>query len=144
VTIANLRTGAQSAPVAGAPAKFDLVLDFGVSPAFAMRHPPQGYFHAPSDEAGFAAVAAELREAVGEFEKPKYFNYRENICAHSRSEIQGCNACIEICSTGAIRADGDHVAVDPHLCMGCGACATVCPSGAMGTSIRGPTIAARR
>ncbi|HET9651146.1 MAG TPA: 4Fe-4S binding protein, partial [Usitatibacter sp.] len=27
---------------------------------------------------------------------------------------------------------GDHVKVDPHLCMGCGACATVCPSGAMG------------
>ena len=31
----------------------------------------------------------------------------------------------------AIRADGDHVKVEPHLCMGCGACATVCPSGAM-------------
>jgi ferredoxin len=36
-----------------------------------------------------------------------------------------------VCSTAAIRADGDHVFVEPHLCMGCGACATVCPSGAM-------------
>jgi ferredoxin len=45
--------------------------------------------------------------------------------------VAGCNACIEICSTQAISADGDHVKVDPHLCMGCGACSTVCPSGAM-------------
>jgi ferredoxin len=36
-----------------------------------------------------------------------------------------------VCSTNAIRADGDHVKVDPHLCAGCGGCATVCPSGAM-------------
>ena len=43
----------------------------------------------------------------------------------------GCNQCIDVCSTGAIRADGDHVRVEPHLCMGCGGCATVCPSGAM-------------
>src|SRR6267143_1335945 len=35
------------------------------------------------------------------------------------------------CPTGAIRADGDHVRVEPHLCAGCGGCATVCPSGAM-------------
>src|SRR5207248_2983501 len=56
----------------------------------------------------------------------------ENICAHSRSEITGCSRCIDVCSTQAIAPDGDHVKVDPHLCMGCGACATVCPSGAMG------------
>jgi len=36
-----------------------------------------------------------------------------------------------VCSSGAIRADGDHVKVEPHLCAGCGGCATVCPSGAM-------------
>ncbi len=68
---------------------------------------------------------------TGEFEKPKFFVYRENICAHSRAEITGCTKCIDICSTAAISADGDHVKVEPHLCMGCGACASVCPSGAM-------------
>jgi ferredoxin len=117
---------------AGTPAKFDLVLDFGAQPAFSMRMPPQGYFRVADDDAELARTLEELRGAVGEFEKPRYFAYRENLCAHSRSQIEGCNACIEICSTGAIRADGDHVKVDPHLCMGCGTCATVCPSGAMG------------
>jgi len=130
--IVALRTPDAAAPAkAPTPARFDLVLDFATSPAFAIRMPPQGYFHAKDDAAAARAVA-ELRDAVGEFEKPRYFHYREDLCAHSRSEIAGCNACIEICSTQAIRSDGDHVAVDPHLCMGCGACATVCPSGAMG------------
>src|SRR5258708_28956281 len=96
-----------------------------------MRQPPQGYFAAPGQAAALERVLEELRESVGEFEKPRYFAYRENLCAHSRSEIVGCNACIEICSTRAITSDGDRVKVDPHLCMGCGACATVCPSGAM-------------
>jgi ferredoxin len=68
---------------------------------------------------------------VGEFEKPKYFNYKASICAHSRSQKAGCNRCLDVCSTAAISADGDHVKVEPHLCMGCGACATECPSGAM-------------
>ena len=130
-TIANLDTGAGPA-AKPAEAKFDLVLDFSESPLLGMRQPPQGYFPAPGDAPALDGVLAEMREAVGEFEKPRFFAYRENICAHSRSDITGCNACIEICSTQAISPDGDHVKVDPHLCMGCGACATVCPSGAMG------------
>jgi len=131
-TLASLRMS-DAAPSAGPiPAKFDLVLDFSAAPLFAMRQPPQGYFRAPADDAALERVFDELRESVGEFEKPRYFAYRENICAHSRSQVQGCNACIEICSTEAILSDGDHVKVDPHLCMGCGACSTVCPSGAMG------------
>jgi ferredoxin len=123
------------------PAKFDLVLDFSSPPLFAMRQPPQGYHAAPADDGSLAQVMDEMRESVGEFEKPRFFAYRENICAHSRSEITGCSACIDICSTQAISPDGDHVKVDPHLCMGCGACATVCPSGAM--SYQYPRIADR-
>jgi ferredoxin len=123
------------------PAKFDLVLDFSSPPLLAMRQPPQGYHAAPADEGSLAQVLDELRDAVGEFEKPRYFSYRENICAHSRSEITGCSRCIDVCSTRAIAPDGDHVKVDPHLCMGCGACATVCPSGAM--SYQFPRVADR-
>ena len=140
VVLSDLATadGAARAPT---PAKFDLVLDFRAEPLFTVRFPPQGYFRAPGDDDALAAMLPELREAVGEFEKPRYFNYRENICAHSRSEVQGCNACIEVCSTGAISSDGDRVKVDPHLCMGCGTCATVCPSGAM--SYQYPRVAER-
>ncbi|MEO5695270.1 MAG: 4Fe-4S binding protein [Usitatibacter sp.] len=131
-SIAGLRAPGQLASAQPVPAKFDLVLDFSRVPLFGMRQPPQGYFIAPSDEGALEAVLAELRESVGEFDKPRFFTYRENICAHSRSAVEGCSACIEICSTQAISPAGDKVKVDPHLCMGCGACATVCPSGAMG------------
>ncbi|HET7729710.1 MAG TPA: 4Fe-4S binding protein [Usitatibacter sp.] len=131
VAISGLRTPEGAVGASQAPAKFDLVLDFSAQPLFAMRQPPQGYFAAPADDALLQGTLAEMRDAVGEFEKPRYFAYRENICAHSRSGVSGCNACIDICSTAAISPDGDHVKVDPHLCMGCGACATVCPSGAM-------------
>jgi ferredoxin len=140
-TIAGLDSGDGTRRDAAVPARFDLVLDFSANPLFGMRQPPQGYFAAPGDEEGLRAVEAELRASIGEFEKPRFFAYRENLCAHSRSEITGCNACIEICSTQAISSDGNHVKVDPHLCMGCGACSTVCPSGAMGYQY--PTVSDR-
>jgi len=111
--------------------RFDLVLDLGREPFFRMHQPPQGYWSPGADPLAQAGIVAEIASAVGEFEKPKFFEYKASICAHSRSRQPGCNQCIDICSTQAIRADGDHVLVEPHLCMGCGACATVCPSGAM-------------
>jgi ferredoxin len=111
--------------------RFDLVLDLQREPALRMHQPPQGYFAPGADALAQAAAVAEVAAMTGEFEKPKYFSYKASICAHSRSEKPGCNQCIDVCSTAAIRADGDHVFVEPHLCMGCGACATVCPSGAM-------------
>jgi ferredoxin len=110
--------------------KFDLVLDLGSPPRFTMFHPPQGYY-APRDEKAVQAALDEIMEAVGEYEKPKYFLYDGKICAHGRANVHGCDRCIEVCSTQAIESDGDGVHVEPHLCMGCGACATVCPSGAM-------------
>ena len=110
---------------------FDLVLDLNPEVAFAMHQPPQGYWHPGPGAAAQAQTIVDLLGAVGAFEKPKYFNYKASICAHSRSQQPGCNQCIDVCSTAAIRADGDHVLVEPHLCMGCGACTTVCPSGAL-------------
>jgi len=111
-------------------ARFDLILDLGQQPYFKMHQPPQGYF-VPSNGTALNDVLAEMAEAVGEFEKPKFFLLDTKVCAHSRSRLDGCNRCLEICSTEAIRSNGDHVHVEPHLCMGCGACASVCPSGAM-------------
>ena len=110
---------------------FDLVLDLSREPLLKLHQPPQGYLAPGDDPVEQALAVAELAGMVGEFEKPKFFKYDAKICAHGRSEKTGCNQCIDICSTLAIRADGNHVKVEPHLCMGCGACATVCPSGAM-------------
>jgi len=111
--------------------RFDLVLDLGAERAINLKQPPQGYLAPGCDPLAQALAAAQLAQLVGEFEKPKFFAYNAKICAHSRSAKIGCNNCIDTCSTGAISADGDHVKVEPHLCMGCGGCATVCPSGAM-------------
>jgi ferredoxin len=111
--------------------RFDMVLDLSREPAVKTAQPPQGYLAPGGDPLEQALAASQLAQMVGEFEKPKFFAYNEKICAHSRSSKVGCNQCIDVCSTGAIVPDGDHVKVDPHLCMGCGGCATVCPSGAM-------------
>jgi ferredoxin len=113
--------------------RFDLVLDLTPEPLFRMSEPPQGYFAPGADPLEQSLAASRLRELVGEFEKPRFFVYNERICAHSRSEIVGCTACVDVCSTAAISSDAanNRVQVDPHLCMGCGGCATVCPTGAM-------------
>ncbi len=111
--------------------RFDMVLDLNRTPWFRMHQPPQGYFAPGADPIAQGRAAAELVVMTGEFEKPRYFAYKASICAHSRSKQTGCTQCIDVCSTAAIVPDGDHVKVEPHLCMGCGACATVCPSGAM-------------
>ncbi len=113
--------------------RFDMVFDLSATPLVRTSQPPQGYAAPGRDPLAQALAAAQLVQWVGEFEKPKYFAYREKICAHSRSEITGCTQCIDVCSTGAIASDRDNnrVVVEPHLCMGCGGCATVCPSGAM-------------
>jgi ferredoxin len=113
--------------------RFDLVLDLLSRPLIALHQPPQGYRAPGADPLEQALAAAELVQMTGAFEKPKFFVYKEKICAHARSGITGCTQCIDVCSTGAITAvtKENRVEVEPHLCIGCGACATVCPSGAM-------------
>lgn len=111
--------------------RFDLVLDLSPEALIRLPHPPQGYF-APGREAlAQARAVTELLALVGEFEKPKFFHYKASVCAHGRNRITGCTACIDVCSTGAIRSAGDKIEIEPHLCMGCGGCAVVCPSGAV-------------
>ncbi|MCC7328182.1 MAG: 4Fe-4S binding protein [Burkholderiales bacterium] len=111
--------------------RFDLVLDLHRSAWFRQHQPPQGYFGAGADPVVQAKAVTELANLTGEFEKPKFVHYKASLCAHSRSQKTGCTQCIDVCSTLAIRADGDGVFVETHLCAGCGACTTVCPSGAL-------------
>ncbi|HEX6362121.1 MAG TPA: 4Fe-4S dicluster domain-containing protein [Albitalea sp.] len=126
---------------------FDAVLDLGATPVLQMHQPPQGYFRPGADERKLVAAVLELRELVGEFEKPKFFHYKQKLCAHSRNERVGCDACIEVCSARAIRSDATGtggVVVEPHLCVGCGACTTVCPSGALTYATPSPDHLGRR
>src|SRR2546428_7176214 len=112
--------------------RFDMVLDFSAQPLIRTAQPPQGYLAPGADPLEQALAAGQLGQMVGEVEKPRFFAYNEKICAHSRSSKGGCNQCLDVCSTGAIAPDGDHVKVDPHLCMGCGGCAAVRPHGGVG------------
>jgi ferredoxin len=122
----------QAAGEAAQQGTFDLVLDLSASPLITSHQHPHGYYAPGPGEQECAAAAAELLEMVGDFEKPKYFSYKERLCAHSRSGRTGCNACIEICSARAISPAGEKIKVNPYLCAGCGACTTVCPTGALG------------
>ena len=110
---------------------FDLVLDLRSTPAFSQHAKPQGYFM--GNDGLDPEVLMALRALVGEFEKPKFFVYKQKLCAHSRNEKVGCNACVDVCSASAISSERERqqIKVNPNLCVGCGACTTVCPSGAL-------------
>jgi ferredoxin len=110
--------------------RFDLVLDLRATSAFTQHAPPQGYFRWDGKD---QRTLLNLRALVGEFEKPKFFAYKQKLCAHSRNEKTGCSACIDVCSASAISSERDRqqIKVNPNLCVGCGACTTVCPSGAL-------------
>lgn len=123
----DLRTAAAATRTQGC----DLIFDLSREALIRLPHPPQGYFHAGRDPLEQFDAVLKLTGFVGEFEKPRYFDYKAEQCAHARNRIEGCRNCIDLCSTGAISAKGDGVYVEPHLCMGCGACASACPSGAM-------------
>lgn len=118
---------------------FDLVFDLSDQPLISLHQPPQGYFAPGADTLKQAEYALQLTQMVGEFSKPKFFVYKEKLCAHGRNGKIGCNACIDVCSTAAISHNGNQIKVNPNLCAGCGACTTVCPSGALSYAYPRPT-----
>jgi len=112
---------------------FDLVLDLRgeqASPTFLQHTPPQGYFRWDGHD---VKTLLQLRSLLGEFEKPRFFQYKQKLCAHSRNDKTGCRACVDICSAEAISSDKSRqqIVVTPQLCVGCGACTTACPTGAL-------------
>ncbi|MGY9015250.1 MAG: 4Fe-4S binding protein [Rhodospirillales bacterium] len=115
----------------------DIILDLrGRQPLFNAPEKRDGYFNPdPRNQADVQKAIFEIADLVGEFEKPRYIEVKESICAHSRNEQIGCTRCIDICPTSAITPAGDHIDVDPYICAGCGSCAGTCPTGAITYSL---------
>jgi len=119
-------------PRNGAISRCDIVLDLtGGAPLFPAADLRDGYLRAdPGDPTAVLRAVLKARDLTGTFDKPRYITFTEDLCAHSRSKIVGCRRCLDLCPTGAITPNGDHVAIDAHICAGCGQCAAACPTGA--------------
>ncbi len=111
---------------------FDQVLDCSSRPFITAAIKPPGYHHVGQDESLMEIAVENIPEMIGEFEKPKFFDYNPDICAHGRSGIRGCTRCLDACPADAIFSLGEMIEVNPHLCQGGGACASSCPTGAIG------------
>ena len=116
----------------GAKSRCDIILDLsGNPPLFSAPDLRDGYVRAdPRDPAALMRAVLKARDLVGTFDKPRYITFTADLCAHSRSRIVGCHRCLDLCPTGAISPDGDHVVIDAAICAGCGECAAACPTGA--------------
>jgi ferredoxin len=116
----------------GAVSRCDILIDLSGGPSlFPAADLRDGYLRAdPGDPAAVLRAVLKARDLTGTFDKPRYINFTEDLCAHSRSKIVGCRRCLDLCPTGAITPAGDHVTIDAHICAGCGQCAAACPTGA--------------
>lgn len=120
-------------PRDGGRSQCDIILDLrGATPLFPAHEKREGYLRAdPGHPPAVAAATLAASHLVGTFEKPLFVRTEPLLCAHSRAEKTGCSRCLDLCPTGAITPDGDHVTVDAEICAGCGACSAACPSGAI-------------
>jgi ferredoxin len=110
----------------------DILIDLSGGPSiFPAADLRDGYLRAdPGDPAAVLRAVLKARDLTGSFDKPRYVTFTEELCAHSRARLVGCRRCLDLCPTGAITPNGDHVAIDPRVCAGCGQCAAACPTGA--------------
>jgi hypothetical protein len=88
---------------------FDLVFDLSAQPLLKMPEKPFGYQAPGADPLEQSQAAMRLVQMVGEFEKPRYVQYDEKLCAHSRNTKTGCTRCLDVCATDAVRSLGDKI-----------------------------------
>ncbi|HHQ4679181.1 TPA: 4Fe-4S dicluster domain-containing protein [Aeromonas veronii] len=119
----------QQATVGNEP-RFDLVVDLGRAPLFALERPPVGYLHLADDQ-GLAERLVEICALTGIFDKPRYFRLDPEACAFTARGVPGCSRCLDVCPTDALKPINGRIQIDPHLCQGFGSCASACPTGAI-------------
>jgi len=73
------------APRDGATARCDILLDLsGGAPLFPAADLREGYLRAdPRDESAVLRAVMKAGDLVGTFDKPRYINFTEDLCAHS-------------------------------------------------------------
>ena len=110
---------------------FDHVIDCAIEPYIQASIKPPGYYHVGGSEDLLDAALSQIPELIGEFGKPRFFEFDPGKCAHGRSGVAGCRRCLDVCPADAIVSIGETIEVNPHLCQGGGACTSSCPSAAL-------------
>lgn len=123
-------------------AYFDVVLDMSNLGYMREEVPVPGYYPVGR---GFNLEQAldEIPTLIGLFDKPKYFRFDRDLCAHSARGLKGCERCVLSCPAGALSSNGNeqtgyNIEINPHLCQGVGTCATACPTGAISYALPEP------
>ncbi|TLF53408.1 4Fe-4S dicluster domain-containing protein [Halomonas urmiana] len=116
-------------------AHFDLILDLGATPALALELPPPGYVALNWRDTDRDERLEALAGLVGEFDKPRYFQIDNDLCAHASSGNTGCTRCLDVCPADAVKSHQGRIEawieIDPFRCHGVGSCSSACPTGAI-------------
>ena len=95
----------------------DIFIDLsGSDPLISSHEKRDGYYKVnPEDKKPLQKLILDAQTKIGEFEKPIYVNFDENLCAHSRNKITGCSKCLEVCPANAIQINGDTVDINTFI-----------------------------
>ena len=85
------------APLAIGQTHFDLVVDFTEHGVHDVSLPPVGYYAVGRGLVTEEETVNAVTALVGTFDKPKFFQFNADICAHQARGVQGCTRCGDSC-----------------------------------------------